>query len=93
MGNKLRETFVPSPEKEKNFFNHAQDIIIGQSPKRGCGTCKNVKCVSHYPGFVTAEECICTVGLQCDTVLFEVNHCPKWVFCLDGVTPLAERVE
>jgi hypothetical protein len=47
--------------------------------KRGCSTCKHCKHVNDYPAFVTAEECICMAGLECDTVLFSVKNCKKWV--------------
>lgn len=47
--------------------------------EKGCSTCKNCKHVVDYPGFVTAEESVCTVGLKCDTVTFKVKNCPKWI--------------
>jgi hypothetical protein len=47
--------------------------------EQGCSTCKNCKHIINYPAFVTAEESICTVGLECDTVTFKVKNCPKWV--------------
>lgn len=50
-----------------------------QKEDKGCSTCKNCKHVIDYPGYVTGEESICTVGLECDTVLFKVKQCPKWI--------------
>lgn len=46
---------------------------------KGCSTCKNCERVHKYPSYITAEESVCTVGLECDTVLFTVKNCPKWV--------------
>ena len=82
---------MPTPEQEREYFDRVKAITLELSVKRGCSTCKNKKHVANYPGFVMAEEYVCTEGLECDTVLFKVNHCPKWEFCLDGVTPLPEE--
>lgn len=49
------------------------------APDKGCNTCKNCAHVRNLPGFVTGEECECTAGLECDTVLFSVKNCPRWV--------------
>lgn len=46
---------------------------------KGCSTCKHCEHTHHYPAYVIAEESICKVGLECDTVLFKVTDCPKWV--------------
>ena len=59
-------------EKIKRLYNE-------QKSNKGCSTCKNCKHVRNYPDYVTGEECDCTVGLQCDTVLFKVKDCPKWI--------------
>jgi len=50
-----------------------------QKGERGCATCRWCKHVYDYPAFVTAEECICTAGLECDTVLFSIKDCKEWV--------------
>lgn len=47
--------------------------------KKGCSTCKNCEHAYNYPAYVTAEEYVCRAGLECDTVLFTVKNCPKWV--------------
>ena len=47
---------------------------------RDCLTCRNCKEMYRYPGYVTAETCVCTQGLECDTVLYEVKNCPKWEY-------------
>ena len=49
-----------------------------QKVDKGCTTCKNCKHVREYPAYVTGEECECSAGLECDTVLFTVTNCPKW---------------
>ena len=72
--NKLRRLFNPTPEDiayHKKIFEKAAE-------SKGCSTCSYCKHVVSYPGFVTAEECECTVGLECDTVLFSVKNCPKY---------------
>ena len=60
---------------------HEEMMMIYNKKKsdKGCSTCKNCKHVRNYPDYVTAEECDCTAGLQCDTVLFKVKDCPKWI--------------
>ena len=45
---------------------------------KGCDTCKNCEHVRNY-SHTAGEEYECTVGLQCDTVYFEVKNCPKWI--------------
>lgn len=72
--NKLRCTFCEQYTKEftQIVYNQLKD-------KRGCSTCIHCEHVVTYPAFVTAEECICNAGLKCDTVLFSVKNCPKWV--------------
>lgn len=64
---------------DKYTNEHLEKIYNELKDKKGCSTCKNCKHVYLYPPFVTAEECECTVGLKCDTVLFSVENCPKWV--------------
>ena len=51
---------------------------------KGCSTCKHCRHVRNYPGFVTGEECECNAGLECDTVLFRVKNCLKWVGRYEG---------
>lgn len=50
-----------------------------QKSDRGCSTCKNCEHKYNYPNYVISEECVCTIGLECDTVYFTVKNCPKWV--------------
>lgn len=50
-----------------------------QKVDKGCATCKNCKHVREYLAYVTGEECVCMAGLECDTVLFSVKNCEKWV--------------
>ena len=50
-----------------------------QKVDKGYATCKNCNHVREYPAYVTGEECICTAGLECDTVLFTVKDCKAWV--------------
>lgn len=82
MSNKLKRIFSPTPkeraENQKWFLALHQELI----KKKGCSTCGNIKQVIRYPGFVTGEECECTVGLKCDTVLFSVENCPHWTDAL-----------
>lgn len=71
--NKLRCMFCDKYAKEMidYFYNE-------QKTEKGCSTCKNCTRVENYPGFVTAEECMCEKGLKCDTVLFTIKNCSKW---------------
>ena len=57
----------------------AMNLYNEQKKERGCSTCKHCVRVRDLPGFVTGEECECAAGLECDTVLFNVKNCPKWV--------------
>ena len=77
--NKLKCTFC----KE---YNHEIMQILYNELKRdkGCSTCKYCEPAYNYPDYVTAERCICRVGLECDTVCFTVNNCPKWVGNLES---------
>ena len=77
--NKLRRMFNPTPEEElEDLIDFKTRWVDDLRKKRGCSTCNNCKHVNDYPAFVTAEECICTAGLECDTVLFRVENCSKW---------------
>ena len=71
--NKLRCVFCEEYDKADSIrlYNMLKD-------KRGCSTCANCKRVYQYPDYVTGEECVCEVGLECDTVLFRVENCEKW---------------
>ena len=72
--NKLKCMFCESYQKEQNL-----NLYNELKSKQGCSTCKNCKHVYNYPAYVTAEECICEEGLECDTILFEVKNCERWV--------------
>lgn len=78
MANKLRRIFCPTPEEQKEDFERYKKLHDELAREKGCSTCKYCVRVRHYPGFVTGEECECTAGLKCDTVLFSVSNCPKW---------------
>ena len=71
--NKLKCVFCEEYGKELSLLLYNE-----QKVDKGCSTCKFCKHVRNYPGFVTGEECDCTAGLECDTVLFSVKNCPKW---------------
>lgn len=79
MGNKLRRIFFPTPEERAEDLKYYMEIHKELAKKKGCSTCENCKHVISYPGFVTGEECECIAGLECDTVLFSVENCPKWI--------------
>lgn len=66
---------VLDSEEERRY----QELHAELAKKRGCSTCMHCERVINLPGFVTGEECVCKVGLQCDTVLFTVENCSKWV--------------
>ena len=76
--NKLRGMFNPTPEEKAEDDARMMRIFEQAAKDKGCSTCANKKHVVDYPGFVTGEENECTVGLECDTVLFRVKNCPKW---------------
>lgn len=71
--NKLKCIFCGAYGKELSF-----QLYNEQKADKGCSTCKNCEHVRYYPAYVTGEECECTAGLECDTVLFTVKNCPKW---------------
>ena len=58
---------------DKYYDELEMKLYNEQAPDKGCSTCKNCKHVAYFPGFVTAEECVC------DTVSFSVKNCPKWI--------------
>lgn len=74
----FHEVFYPTPEQiqeaEERFRKLHEELAV----KRGCSTCKHCIHVRNYPDYVTGEECECDAGLECDTVLFQVNNCEKW---------------
>lgn len=78
MGNKLREIFSPNPEELKKQKERYYKLHKELSIERECSTCKHLKHVADYPGYVIAEECECAAGLRCDTVLHSVKNCEKW---------------
>ena len=78
MGNKLRRIFCPTPEEEAEDLRQYKAIHDELAKERGCSTCKNIRHVIDYPGFVTGGENECTAGLECDTVFFTVKDCPLW---------------
>ena len=51
-----------------------------KSLDKGCITCKKCKEMYRYPGFVSAEECECIDGLECDTYFDRVKNCPNYEF-------------
>lgn len=79
MMNKLRRIFAPTPEEQAEDLEQYMKLHRELTKKKGCSTCRNIRHVVSYPGFVTGEENECTAGLECDTVLFSVNNCPRWV--------------
>jgi hypothetical protein len=79
--NKLRRIFNPTPEEElEDLVNFKTRWVDNLRKERGCSTCNNCEHIYNYSAFVTAEECICTAGLECDTVLFRVKNCPRWEY-------------
>ena len=77
--NKLRRIFNPTKEEQEEDRQKYKKIHYELVKKKGCSTCKHCVHVRNYPGFVTAEECECSAGLECDTVLFSVINCPEWI--------------
>lgn len=78
MSNKLMEIFFPSPERIAKMREIAKEIHDTEKLKKGCVTCSHCHHVYNYPGFVTAEECECDAELECDTVCYSIENCPKW---------------
>lgn len=76
---RFRRVFFPTPEEEKEDIKKFKKLWDEGVKKRGCITCANCIHVISYPGFVTAEECECQVGLECDTVLGTITNCEKYV--------------
>ena len=75
----FRRTFKPTPEEEEEDMKRLMDLLRELAKEKGCVTCGHLKHVIDYPGFVTGEENECTAGLECDTVLYTVKNCQKWV--------------
>lgn len=71
-------TFHPTPEEKAEDERRLRELHEKLSKEKGCVTCRNCKQIYRYPGFVTAEECVCTAGLICDTVLHSVKNCKKY---------------
>lgn len=74
----LRRIFLPTEEEKQEDLNRYKKIHDELKVKKGCSTCKHCIHVIDLPGFVTGEECECDAGLECDTVLFSVENCPRW---------------
>ena len=75
----FRKTFFPTKEETEKQKEFLIKIHKESAKKCGCTTCANCIQVRHYPDFVTGEECECSVGLKCDTVLDRVRNCKKYV--------------
>lgn len=65
------------PQKLENQLLLIRAYIY-RSQKKSCLTCRKCKEMYRYPGFVTAEECVCTDGLECDTIMDRVQNCPNY---------------
>ena len=76
--NSLKRIFNPTSEEREEDWKRFKAIHDEVAKKRGCSSCKHCIKVRSYPGFVTAEECKCDVGLECDTVLFSIENCEQW---------------
>ena len=82
----LRRIFNPTQEEQEEDRKRYKELHYELAEKRGCSTCKHCVHVRNYPDFVTGEECVCSAGLECDTVLFSVINCPEWI---DGYEELS----
>ena len=76
--NKLRRIFCPTEEERKEDARKLKLLHDELAVKKGCSTCKHCIHVRDLPGVMTGEECECDAGLECDTVLFSVENCPRW---------------
>jgi len=74
----FRRIFNPTEEEKRQDYEFLKSIHEASARMKGCTTCENCVQVQSLPGFVTGEECECTEGLKCDTVLSTVKNCPKW---------------
>jgi len=74
----LRRIFNPSEEEKRQDYEFFKNLHDEFAKEKGCTTCEHCVQVRSLPGFVTGEECECTEGLKCDTVLSTVKNCPKW---------------
>lgn len=90
MMNDFRRTFCPTIEEQIEDLENLLRVHNELVPEHGCSTCDYCKHVIDYPGFVTGEECECEVGLECDTVMFNVKNCPMWK---DNGYVLEEEIE
>ena len=79
MKHNLRRIFNPTKEEQEEDRKRYKEMHYSLAKLRGCSTCKHCIHVRDYPGFVTEEECECSAGLECDTVLFSIKNCPEWV--------------
>lgn len=74
----FRRIFAPTPDEQAKDRERYMKLHRELAKKKGCSTCGNIRHVISYPGFVMGEENECTVGLECDMVLFTVKNCPQW---------------
>lgn len=75
----LRRIFNPTKEEQEEDRQKCKELHYELAKEKGCSTCKHCVHVRNYPAFVTGEECECSAGLECDTVLFSVKNCPEWI--------------
>lgn len=91
MRSTFRRVFSPTKEEIHQQCEFLRKIHRESAKKRGCNTCANCVQVRHYPGFVTGEECECTLGLKCDTMLDTVRNCEKYVY--DNIEEQLKEIE
>lgn len=75
----LRRIFNPTKEEQEEDWQKYKKLHYELAEKKGCSTCKHCVHVRTYPDYVTGEECECSAGLECDTVLFSITNCPEWI--------------
>lgn len=74
----FRRVFQPTEKEKKQDELQLKKIWDEAKKKRNCVTCEYCVHVIDYPGFVTGEECECTVGLKCDTILDTTVNCRQY---------------
>lgn len=75
----FRRVFFPTEEEKREDMNKYKLLYDELKTKKGCSTCKHCIHVIDLPGVTTGEECECNAGLECDTVMFSVENCPRWM--------------
>lgn len=75
------DVFKPTPEEQAMQRTRMQKVFNMAAKDEGCSTCEY--CVvntdlPYHPTFGMVEQNKCMQGLECDTVLFSVKHCPKY---------------